>query len=251
MAITDKENYIDKTAESKVTADETSKEVAASEMPKEVTAGEMPKEASAKATKGSKPIKNPYAKQRFSLRQLTIIGLLSALTVVLGVTGLGFIPIPPINATILHIPTLIGALLEGPKIGMVIGFIFGCYSLVQNMIQPNIMSFAFLNPLVSVLPRMLIGPISYLVYRYLPFKKALWRVMAAFFVGTMVHTILVMGLIYIIYAEPYAMAQGIPVQNVANIVIGVAIFHGPLEALAAVVVGTPVVMALRAKLKKS
>lgn len=139
MAITDKENYIDKTAESKVTADETSKEVvtsetskevASGEMPKEVAASETPKEAAAKTAKGSKPIKNPYAKQRFSLRQLTIIGLLSALTVVLGVTGLGFIPIPPINATILHIPTLIGALLEGPKIGMVIGFIFGCYSLV-------------------------------------------------------------------------------------------------------------------------
>ncbi|SUP40209.1 ECF transporter S component [Veillonella criceti] len=199
----------------------------------------------------NKPVKNPYAKQRFSLRQLTVIGLLSALTVVLGVTGLGFIPIPPINATILHIPTLIGALLEGPKIGMVIGFIFGCYSLVQNMIQPNIMSFVFLNPIVSVLPRMLIGPLSYLVYRYLPFKRPVWRVMLALFMGTMIHTILVMGLIYIIYAEPYAAAKGIPVENVANIVIGVAVFHGPLEALAAVVVGTPVVMALRAKLKKA
>ena len=59
--------------------------------------------------------KSPYPRQRFSLRQLTVIGLLSALTVVLGVSGLGFIPIPPIYATILHIPTLIGALLEGPK----------------------------------------------------------------------------------------------------------------------------------------
>ena len=92
--------------------------------------------------------KSPYPRQRFSLRQLTVIGLLSALTVVLGVSGLGFIPIPPIYATILHIPTLIGALLEGPKIGMVIGFIFGSYSLVQNMVQPNIMSFVFLNPII-------------------------------------------------------------------------------------------------------
>ena len=49
--------------------------------------------------------KSPYPRQRFSLRQLTVIGLLSALTVVLGVSGLGFIPIPPIYATILHIPT--------------------------------------------------------------------------------------------------------------------------------------------------
>ena len=58
-----------------------------------------------------------YAKQRFTVRQMATVGLLSAITVVLGMTGLGFIPIPPINATILHIPTLIGALLEGPRIG--------------------------------------------------------------------------------------------------------------------------------------
>lgn len=193
--------------------------------------------------------KSPYPRQRFSLRQLTVIGLLSALTVVLGVSGLGFIPIPPIYATILHIPTLIGALLEGPKIGMVIGFIFGSYSLVQNMVQPNIMSFVFLNPIISILPRMLIGPIAYYVYRYLPIQRPVWRVMLALFVGTIVHTVMVMGLIYLIYAEPYAAAKGIPVDYVANIVIGVAVFHGPLEALAAVVVGTPVVMALRAKLK--
>jgi len=231
MTITDKEKGTDVTVSSKVNT----------------TSGETTKETVAEA----KGLKKTQPKQRFSLRQLTIIGLLSALTVVLGVTGLGFIPIPPINATILHIPTLIGALLEGPKIGMVIGFIFGCYSLVQNMIQPNIMSFVFLNPIVSVLPRMLIGPISYLVYRYLPFKRAIWRVIIALFVGTMVHTILVMSLIYIIYAEPYAAAKGIPIDHVANIVIGVAVFHGPLEALAAVVVGTPVVMALRAKLKKA
>ena len=57
-------------------------------------------------------------------------------------------------------------------------------------------------------------------------------------------------MIYLIYAEPYAAAQGIPVSNVLNIVIGVALFHGPLEGLAATAIGTPVVMALRAKLKK-
>ena len=161
--------------------------------------------------------KSPYPRQRFSLRQLTVIGLLSALTVVLGVSGLGFIPIPPIYATILHIPTLIGALLEGPKIGMVIGFIFGSYSLVQNMVQPNIMSFVFLNPIISILPRMLIGPIAYYVYRYLPIQRPVWRVMLALFVGTIVHTVMVMGLIYLIYAEPYAAAKGIPVDHVANI----------------------------------
>ena len=191
-----------------------------------------------------------YAKQRFTVRQMATVGLLSAITVVLGMTGLGFIPIPPINATILHIPTLIGALLEGPRIGALIGFIFGCYSMAQAFMAPNIMSFVFYNPLVSILPRMLIGPAAYLVFRYLPSKRTVVRVAAALFIGTIVHTVLVMSAIYLLYAEPYAAAKNIPVENVLNIVIGVAVFHGPLEALAATVVGTPVVMAVRAKFKK-
>ena len=191
-----------------------------------------------------------YAKQRFTVRQMATVGLLSAITVVLGMTGLGFIPIPPINATILHIPTLIGALLEGPRIGALIGFIFGCYSMAQAFMAPNIMSFVFYNPLVSILPRMLIGPAAYLVFRYLPIKRTVVRVAAALFIGTIVHTVLVMSAIYLLYAEPYAAAKNIPVENVLNIVIGVAVFHGPLEALAATVVGTPVVVAVRAKFKK-
>lgn len=191
-----------------------------------------------------------YAKQRFTVRQMATVGLLSAITVVLGMTGLGFIPIPPINATILHIPTLIGALLEGPRIGALIGFIFGCYSMAQAFMAPNIMSFVFYNPLVSILPRMLIGPAAYLVFRYLPIKRTVVRVAAALFIGTIVHTVLVMSAIYLLYAEPYAAAKNIPVENVLNIVIGVAVFHGPLEALAATVVGTPVVMAVRTKFKK-
>lgn len=195
-------------------------------------------------------VKAPYTKKRFSLRQIAVVGLLSALTVVLSVTGLGFIPIPPINATILHIPTLIGALVEGPKVGMVIGFVFGAYSMLQNIMAPNIMSFAFLNPLVAVVPRMLIGPAAYVIYKYMPMQRAAIKVAISLFLGTMIHTILVMGMIYLIYAEPYAVAQGIPVSNVLNIVIGVALFHGPLEGLAATAIGTPVVMALRAKLKK-
>lgn len=45
---------------------------------------------------------------------------------VLGLTPLGIIPIGPLNATILHVPVIIGAVLEGPVVGFVIGLIFGC-----------------------------------------------------------------------------------------------------------------------------
>lgn len=51
-------------------------------------------------------------KQRLSVRQITMIGMLSAISIFLGLTGLGFIPIPPVKATIMHIPVIIGLLLK-------------------------------------------------------------------------------------------------------------------------------------------
>ena len=52
-----------------------------------------------------------------NIRQLTVSGLLAGITIFLGLTGYGFIPLVVMDATILHIPTIIGAIAGGPKVG--------------------------------------------------------------------------------------------------------------------------------------
>ena len=89
-------------------------------------------------------------KSGITIRELTIIGLLAGITIALGVSGYGIIPLGPLNVTTLHVPTLIGAIVEGPKVGAFVGFIFGCYSLWQNITAPNILSPLFINPIISV-----------------------------------------------------------------------------------------------------
>jgi len=114
-------------------------------------------------------------KSGITIRELTIIGLLAGITIALGLSGYGIIPLgplnnrqfsnrnatfllffgfftcSPLNVTTLHVPTLIGAIVEGPKVGAFVGFIFGCYSLWQNITAPNILSPLFINPIISVL----------------------------------------------------------------------------------------------------
>ena len=198
-----------------------------------------------------RPSENPYLKKRrLSLRQLTIIGLLAAVTLVLGMTPFGLIRIPPINATTLHIPTIIAAILEGPRAGVAVGFVFGSYSLFQNMVAPNIMSMFFLNPLVSVLPRMLFGPLAYLVYRLIPLKRDFIRITLSAFIGTLLHTTMVMGAIYFLYKDEYASLKNMPVENVVNIIVGVAISHGTMEAVVAALLVTPVVIVAKKALRK-
>lgn len=106
-------------------------------------------------------------KKSFNLRKMVTIAVLGAISIVLGMTPLGFIPVGPTRATIMHIPVIIGAIMEGPIVGGFVGLIFGLFSIYQAMTMPTPVSFAFLNPLVSVLPRVLIGIVTYYVYNTL------------------------------------------------------------------------------------
>ena len=119
-----------------------------------------------------------YIKKGLTTRRMVIIGLLGAISIVLGlVPGLGFIPVGPTRATIMHIPVIIGAILEGPFVGGMIGLIFGFFSLFQAATNPTPVSFVFLNPLVSIVPRILIGIITHYVYtlvKNLGKRKVLW-----------------------------------------------------------------------------
>ena len=74
-----------------------------------------------------------------SVRELTISGLLAGITIFLGITGYGFIPLIVMNATILHIPTIIGTIVAGPKVGVVVGVLFGLFSFVQTLRAPSLL----------------------------------------------------------------------------------------------------------------
>ena len=80
----------------------------------------------------------------FSLRKMVIIALLGAISVVLGMTPIGFIPVGPTRATIMHIPVIIGAIMEGPIVGAFVGLIFGLFSIYQALTTPTPVSFVFL-----------------------------------------------------------------------------------------------------------
>lgn len=185
----------------------------------------------------------------FGTRQITMIGMLSSISIMLGVTRLGFIPIPPINATIMHVPVIIGAILEGPAVGAMIGLIFGIFSIIQSITVPNVLSFAFMNPLVSVVPRVIIGITSYYVYKIIFVKNEAIKIGAAALIGSLTNTIGVLGMIYLIYAARYAKAIGISASAAAKTIFGVAVMNGLPEAVLAVFITVPIVFTV-SKIRK-
>ena len=102
-------------------------------------------------------------------RKIVVTGVMGAISVLLGVTHWGFIPwFSGASLTIMHVPVIIGAILEGPWVGAIIGLIFGLFSILQAAIAPSGPTDVwFTNPLLAVLPRLFIGPIAWLVWKSL------------------------------------------------------------------------------------
>ncbi len=147
-------------------------------------------------------------------RKIVITGILGAIACILGITRLGFIPwVAGASLTIMHVPVIIGAILEGPVVGIGIGLIFGVFSLIQAAVAPNgPTDVMFTNPLISVLPRLFIGPVSWLVYRALK-KYEIPAIISAGIAGSLTNTILVLGMIGVFGFAPWALIGSIAVAN--------------------------------------
>ena len=178
----------------------------------------------------SRPVK------KVDVRKMAIIGVLAAISIMLSMTPLGFIPIGPTNATIMHIPVIIGAIVEGPLVGITVGFIFGATSLLKALTMPTITSFAFINPLVSILPRMLIGVIAYYVYKLtIKFTKNVFvSGWITGVVGSLVNTVGVLGMIYILYGARYAEALGESASAAKTLILTLGATSGIPEAIVGV-----------------
>ena len=70
--------------------------------------------------------------ERKYLSELVLTGLFAAIIIIMAFTPLGYIPLGVINATIIQIPVIIGALFCGPKKGALLGFLFGLTSFLKN-----------------------------------------------------------------------------------------------------------------------
>ena len=96
-----------------------------------------------------------------STREIVIAGVIGGVALFLGATRLGFIPVPiPFigNATIMHIPAILGGAMEGPVVGLLTGAIFGIFSFLYADVP------IFKDPIVAILPRLLIGVVAWAVF---------------------------------------------------------------------------------------
>lgn len=101
-------------------------------------------------------------------KNLAFIGIFAALVIVLQAIAeitrlLGL----PMSLALGLIPVLVAAQLKGPKVGAAVGLVFGLTSMTLALIAAASMPIArvTVNPLVSVVPRILVGVVCGGVYK--------------------------------------------------------------------------------------
>ncbi len=171
--------------------------------------------------------------------------MMVAITMLLAYSPLGIIPLQPVSATTTHIPTIIAAILEGPIVGAITGAAFGLVSMFKAITQPtSVLSPCFINPLVSVLPRICIGLVSGYAYRFLIKldKKGVFAAVLASALGSLTNTLGAMGMVYLLYVKSLTEQMG---TAAGPVIWGIIITYGVMEMLAAAVICTGVVLAMK------
>lgn len=178
--------------------------------------------------KGGKAMRNSKT------NELVLTGLFTAIIIIMAFTPLGYIPLVVINATIIHIPVILGSLFCGPKKGAFLGFVFGFTSCLKATIVGGTLSSFVFSPVlaaslvgtsgifkslfIAFVPRILVGVIPYFVYigikkMLASEKKNLW--------GTVLNVLMSAFLAFGVYAFLGKMAESL--SQAATLGIGIAV----------------------------
>ena len=204
-------------------------------------------------------------KNILTIRKMVILAMLSAVLLMMQVTGIGMIPLPGFKLTIMHIPVILGAILLGPGEGAFLGLVFGLCSVWANTTTPSATSM-FFSPFmtvsgwvgavkalwVSVGARTAMGLVAGFAWKLL--KKLKLNDFAALpitaIVGTLLNTVLVLGSICLLFPQDYAYMNSTTVSGLFMLVAMTVATNGLFEMILAAVLVTAIGKALLKYLEK-
>ncbi|ATO56197.1 ECF transporter S component [Loigolactobacillus coryniformis] len=180
--------------------------------------------------------------QKNKAYRISILAMFVAIIIIQNFVPLfGYIPLGLLDLTTIHITVIIAAIILGPKDGALVGGAWGLITFIRAFTSPTspLAPLVFTNPVVSIVPRILIGLVAGWLFIWLQHKiKRTPAMMLAALVGALVNTILVLGLIYLFYRTPaVAQAYGTAdVSRLGGLLLVVVATNGIPEAILAAVV---------------
>ena len=189
-------------------------------------------------------------------RRTTLLGLLTAILMVLSMTPLGYLNIGPLAISFNMIPVAVGAAALGPVGGAVLGAVFGMTSFLQCLGIGGSSAMGVIlfdiNPLFAFLqrflPRLITGFTVGVIYKVVRrFFKVGVAGSAAGFCAALLNTVLFMGALILFYGNTQYLTDLIAGRNV---IVFICTFVG-INAVAEMLVSTLVTAALCTALERA
>lgn len=173
------------------------------------------------------------------------LALLVAIEVAMRLLGLGKVPVGPLNMSFLTLPIAVGGICMGPVAGLVLGAVFGAFSLYDAVSGAGGMTAAFFqySPVHTVIltvgMRMLMGLCCGLIYKGL--RKADAKGHISYFVGAisapLLNTLFFMGYIVLVFYGTETVQSIVAAKGATNPLMFVVLLVGVQGLLEAVICG--------------
>lgn len=198
-------------------------------------------------------------KRNQKTKKIALFAMFLAIELVMLLTPLGYIRTPFLSITLMHIPVIAAGVLMGPGYGSALGLVFGLTSVWNATMSPSLTSFVFspfvtiggisgnwTSLIIAIVPRVLLGWIAGTLFNV--FNKKLNRPMSALLAGvlaTACHTLMVLGLIALLWGPQYAQAIGQSPDTLLMYLGMVILTNGILEMIAAGIVNMALAKAIK------
>ncbi|MFZ7121641.1 MAG: ECF transporter S component [Eubacteriaceae bacterium] len=168
--------------------------------------------------------------------KLTFMGIMLAITALFVVATA--IPNFAVSvAVIMFLPTIITGIILGPVHGAIMGLFAGVFTMLRALFMPmSPFDYFFINPLVSVLPRIFIGVIASFVFKLFGRKlrvNAIFSSSIAGGAGILTNTFLVILMLYLVNGQVMVEAFG---MGFIGALITLFLSNGIIELLSAIIV---------------
>ncbi len=171
-------------------------------------------------------------------RKISILALFAAIIIIQNYVPLvGYIPVGMLEITTIHITVIVAAILLGPVDGGIVGGIWGLVDWLRaiTLTSSALGNVVMVNPLISIVPRILIGVITGWLVNWLIKTKLPQQVtfIISSVLGSLVNTVLVLSLIYVFYHNGSQVYAALNLKELMPYLLTVAGVHGIPEAIAA------------------
>lgn len=188
--------------------------------------------------------------KKFTTKDLVLLGVLSAVIVVMAFTPLGYLKVGVISISLLMIPVCIGAVALGPVGGAILGAVFGLTSFAQcfgmDALGTTLASYNMPGIFVQlVLSRILAGAGAGFVFWLVSKKNDIAGYICAGLAGALLNTFLYMGGLVLIFGKTQEIASIKGDMNFFVFVAAVVGFNALIELAATSAVTAGVGMALK------